>query len=348
MAVPSEDRSKYRKIVDQIAFSIHNGDMVSGELFLSRQEICDRYGISPVTAFKVQRELRELGYLNSSPGKEFIVNYPTLHEVAHSHELRKVRIIGTSSAIGDDCAFGGALVRGIREECKTQQLEFEREFIEQEGPPAVINCRRRLAPDEGLVLMLYSWLLPEVVALLLNNKIRSVIVNSVFPNRPAVLTDNFHGIGELLRNAAERGSRRILYAGGFSSSPVQINESERLEAFQIISARSGLQSEIDYSGNYHELIERIKKFRPDTILFCGDDPALHFRAKFLNFCGRNRPRILGFDDISMNEAGLETLTTYRIDCVEMGRCAVRQLLKGVGYFQVPVFERVKGQLVVRD
>jgi DNA-binding LacI/PurR family transcriptional regulator len=79
-----------------------------------------------------------------------------------------------------------------------------------------------------------------------------------------------------------------------------------------------------------------------------DDVALHFRRHYLPRCAPPAPWITGFDDSAAVEPGLESLTTFRLPCEDMGRLAVRQFLKPLNSFQQPLYERVRGTLVVRD
>ena len=108
-----------------------------------------------------------------------------------------------------------------------------------------------------------------------------------------------------------------------------------------------IEYKVDSTGNYHQLAKILDSFRPDTLMFTHDDPALHFRRHFLEKC-KCHPRVLGFDNIAATEDGIETLTTYGIDCVEMGRASVRKLFEPASLRSKPSFERVEGDIIVRD
>gem|GEM_PF-5680623 len=99
----------------------------------------------------------------------------------------------------------------------------------------ILNSNHNIADDEGLILFLHNGLLHEVMIPLLSYKIRSVIVNMLFPWRPSVLTDNHDGIYQLLRHLHEKKCRKVIYAARFSSSQSCVNENERLDAFLLKS-----------------------------------------------------------------------------------------------------------------
>ena len=83
--------------------------------------------------------------------------------------------------------------------------------------------------------------------------------------------------------------------------------------------RRSLRGTAIVSGNINDLLEIFKSpDAPTAIMFTGDDAALKFRRIAAGGKKRLRPLITGFDDIATEEEGLESLTTYHIECEKMG------------------------------
>ena len=61
------DKSKFRMIADQFRYMIRSGELVSGEKFHTRKELCSLYNISSMTAFHVQEELQKDGLITNVP-----------------------------------------------------------------------------------------------------------------------------------------------------------------------------------------------------------------------------------------------------------------------------------------
>ncbi len=341
--------NRYKHVLDLLAYKIINGELCAGQMFYPRKKICELFGISPMTAAKVQGELQERGLLSRVAGRGLFINsIKKIDELQHERAcLRKVRIIGSLNAIGPETVFGGRVVEGIRQRCAERELEFNIEYINNSMMDTeILNNRHNIEEDEGLVLFLHNGLLHEVMIPLLSYNIRSAIVNMQFPWRPSVLTDNYDGIYRLLQYLHGRKCRKIIYAARFSSSQSCINENERLAAFMQEAPRMGLETRTVVSGNFYDLLDEVRSFEPDAIMFSADDPALRFK----NIC-RDKisklPFLTGFDDIAAEEEGLAHLTTYRVDCEGLGAAAVDTLFEYTPKHQCPLHKRVKGKLIIR-
>ncbi len=69
-------------VSDQIVRAAHralaDGGLREGDLFPSMRALAQELRISPTTAFKVVRELKDLGFLVSRPGVGMVVRAPSL------------------------------------------------------------------------------------------------------------------------------------------------------------------------------------------------------------------------------------------------------------------------------
>ena len=102
-----KDKSKYRMIADMLKYQIECGELVSGSKFYTRQQLCELYAISPMTAFQVQRVLQERGLIANAPGVGFFVNRPEIMlQTRYTAPLKKVRMIGSPQAVGEGAGYG--------------------------------------------------------------------------------------------------------------------------------------------------------------------------------------------------------------------------------------------------
>lgn len=342
-----KDKSKYRMIADGLKYRIECGELVSGSKFYTRQQLCELFRISPMTAFQVQRTLQEKGLIAHAAGQGFFVNRPEV--VSRSRfpaPLKKVRMIGSPQAVGEQTGFGSRIVAGAKETCAENGLQFRLELVQVlENPAHVIDTSRHLDSDEGLILYLHEELLPEVVNLLLTPQVRAVLVNRTFPDMPAVLTDMRHAASETMRYLRSRNVKRILYAGQCSFWTRLQQESEFYEAFREFAA--DLSCDHDFSGSFYEIAERIRRTKPDAVVFSDDNAALHLRNHYLKGA-KFKPLLTGVGGFPVQEKGLASICTYREDAEELGRGAVRLLMRLDDRVKPPLFERVKGKLLYRS
>ena len=344
MAKKCRDNSKYRRVIDQCILEILDGTMVSGSKFYSRATLCERFGISAMTAHKVHRNLLECGFIASSPGNEFIVQGDGFIAPQGTEMLRKVRMIGDINAIGEHTKFGNSIVSGVRAECEKQRLTLNVDLVNVlNNPPGYLNMCHTLASDEGLIVMMHAELLPEIASLVFNPNARIVFIDDFMPGRSVILNDNRGGMKTLIRTALESGAEKLMFAGGFLYHYNSINTFERMEAFQEMTDELKIKRLINMTGNFNWIAEDALAFKPDVIFFAQDDPALHFRKTYLPDL-KLETRIFGFDHVAI-ESELETITTYAVDCIEMGRAAVRELLRPEMIYK-PLTHRIPGEIVI--
>jgi DNA-binding LacI/PurR family transcriptional regulator len=211
----------------------------------------------------------------------------------------------------------------------------------------VLNSKYQIEPDEGLLVFMHSGLLAEVFLLLLSPDIRSVVINRIFPDKASVMVDNRQGMYEIFNHLVDRKCRKVIFAGRFPESQSQVNESEHFNNFLHEVNIRNIEYSTVVSGNFNELLTITEQKNPDAIIFSGDDAALLFK-KLAQDRLKSIPYLVGFGDIAVREAGIESLTTYHIDCEAMGVAAVEQLLEHKDSFSKPLNRRVPGKLIIRE
>ncbi|MBO5990577.1 MAG: GntR family transcriptional regulator [Lentisphaeria bacterium] len=338
------DKSKFRMIADQFRYLIRSGELISGEKFSTRRELCLKFGISSMTAFHVQEELQKDGLITNVPGVGFFVSYTEIKQLPQSGSgLRKIRMIGSPQAVGKDAVFGSAIVEGAREICEKNSIAFELELVQVLNNPAhIINTSRRLEEDEALMVMLHGELLPEVVNLLLSPNVRAVTVFRSFPFKAAVLTDMRDVAQSYIDWLKRRAARRVLYVGQASRWSIPQHETE---LFEFLSERaSDFDFASDFSGNFRSVCEHIREFSPDAVVFSHSDAAVHLIENYDIPGLEKRPLISGFGHAV--EQGKERLldAVYYPDGKAMGRRAVEVLMLPDIAVRSPLWSKIKGNL----
>ncbi|MCK4982918.1 MAG: GntR family transcriptional regulator [Victivallaceae bacterium] len=340
---------KYITVRDDMLYQIRSGQLQSGERVASRREICEKYGISNMTAYKVQAELQKTGLTKIISGQGLFVNNTQLsnHAEDSNDKLKKVRIIGAKLAIGSQTVFGSRLITGMREQCDKSGLEFNIQYIDVSMPyTGILRNGYKVAPDEGLVFFSHSLLLPEIVLLLMAPKIRTVLINNFFQGSPSVFVDNRHGIHEIFDYVESKGCKKIFYAANLTASHNKFNENEHIECFKEEIFNRKLNGRVMASDNYNEVVKIVAEEKPEAVLFPSDTSALIFRRIFQKHLNE-MPLLIGFDNISDNEPGLESLTTYEINCKAMGIAAIELLQEFGNCNGIPFNRRIPGKMLIR-
>ncbi len=344
-----KDKSKYRMIADSLRDRIYSGELISGEKFYTRKQLCELYNISLMTAFNVQKLLQDDGLIFSEPGVGFFVNRPEMYRINHPSEpVRKIRMIGSPQAIGKEADFGSQLVKGVREACEKHDLTLNVELVQVlNNPMHIINTSRRLDADEALLVFLHDELLPEVVNLLLSPDVRAVTISRTFPDKPAVLCDIADVVRQILALCERKKVHKVLYAGQCNHWISLRHESVFFEMFERFIQDHDFEYETDFSGNFPQLVKHIKEYEPDAVIFSQDEGALRLRDKYFA-AGEKRPVFIGYGDYDAGGKAQKLRYTYWPDGAEMGRRAVEILLKPDINIRPSLYEYVAGKLIERD
>ena len=346
MTTVQENRSKFRHVLDELVMQIYNGALESGSPLYSRQELCRKYDLSPMTAHRVQSELQKLGLLTARPGQGFIIHAPRLIEPEGFAPLRRVVTIGGRNAIGPGTIHGERIMAGIAEECARNGLEHIIEYVNLlENRQGFINTRRQLKADEGLSLFLGPSLLPEVISLLLTPKLRVSLINESMPGHISVRCDIRHGVRTVLDVFKRSHCRRVILGAYFSSFHPGINESEFIETFEECCPELGLAFHVCISGNYHELVHICEEFHADAVFFSTEMSAHCFlRSCMPALSGKPLIAAIGPSITGQELPDDFGMIVYEPDLEEMGRASVRQLLEYKTPLQAVRNVRIRGTL----
>lgn len=327
MPTLTQDDKLHVKVADLIAQSISAGDYHPGEKLSPVRALCEQYGVSNRTAAKAVRELTDRGVLKSIPRKGTFVN--VVPAVVPSNQalppLSRVVLISDHNAFREG-SYGTEIIEEIFKRASVAGLGFRTELRTSQDVTEVISTPFSLKADEGAIVLAGNPNL-SMLALLGSNGHRRVLVDSVSPHAPAVLSDNRGGMRQLLAHLADLGHRRVVFASGYDPKPNPVNDNERREAFSTISSDLELAGEVVTRDKPEDFLDMLgNPNAPTAIMFGRDDPAIEFINAALER-GIEIPdkvSVTGFDDFSRRPCPIGLTTVHR-DRRAMGRVALETL-----------------------
>ena len=189
---------------------------------------------------------------------------------------------------------------------------------------------------DGVALICADFREPEIQELAYSN-LPVVTLDHVFHNRTAVLSDNMHGMMELVRYAYGKGHRKIAYIHGNDTA---VTES-RMTGFYKACEELQLTVPPEYirECEYHEPNScraatkelLVLKERPTCILFA-DDYAYIGGNRAIAEAGLKTPddiSVIGYDGIHMAKVVSPRLTTWEQNTKEIGKIAADKLIERI-------------------
>lgn len=174
---------------------------------------------------------------------------------------------------------------------------------------------------------------------------------------PVIAIENQEGAAMLIDHLIEAHSRRrILYLRGPEGHEDSVWRERgyrgALEAHGIefdagLIAAGGFDDEEAF-GSIQQLLEKGLDF---DAVFAGDDDAAIGAMRALKLAGRVVPRdvaVVGFDDVPFARYLSPALTTVRAPIEQVGREAVRQLVRLIGGQQAEALTLMRTELVIRE
>ena len=244
--------------------------------------------------------------------------------------------------------FTEEFLEGVRRRAETHALDLHIVQVKAQTLTAEVFTAHPVSHDSGYIAVSTGVGIHFAAgALLFSPAVKSALIDYITPNSSCVVADNFDGMGKLVGHAVAKGCRRLVFVPDrHYTGPLNANEREL--AFRLETLRLGLEGTVLKSGNLNDLTAALREAEtPTAVFFPQDVPALRCKNVLRSAGLRHQPLVLGFDDFSPSEKGLEQLTTLRVDRAGMGAAAV-DLLQAPNYdSNHPVIIRVPGELVVR-
>lgn len=318
--------SVYAQIASEIIDKINKGFFANDNKLPSRNDICIKYNVSDMTAWKVHNELERLGAAYKVRGEGiYACHKPAATdkpELSFLCPVKKVVFFSYKQFVSNSGHCENKIHQGVQTRAFELGLSIRTEFFSSETKGSF-----QISEDEGLIIPYNSgceWLLPMME----RKRIRSVIINNYFSEAYSILNDNYSGISQLLDYLESQKCRNIILATKHFNSLGMANLSERTYAFENECKRRRLKHKVLTNGNFNELIEIVKcANKPDAVMFTSDDPAMKFREMLLKEKTEKLPIITGFDNLSP-ETGTDNVdvTTIKVDYEGMGAAAVDLML----------------------
>ncbi len=225
----------------------------------------------------------------------------------------------------------------------------------------VETARRRLGEHntDGLLVFTHS-LAPRELQRLHNLNFPMVLLHQTPPvslNIPVIAIENKDGAAVLIDHLIERhGRRRIVYLRGPQGHEDSVwrerGYREALEAHNIpfdegLIASGGFDDEEAFAAMQELLADGVAF----DAVFAGDDDAAIGAMRALKLAGRLIPQevaVVGFDDVTFARYLSPALTTVRAPIEQVGREAVRQLVRLMNGGQAEALTLMRTELVIRE
>lgn len=195
----------------------------------------------------------------------------------------------------------------------------------------------------------------EEVRELVQSDIPVVTIDYIFNNRTCILSDNIHGMEQLVSYIIQCGHKKIAYIHGADSFVTR----NRLNSFYRTMRRFGIEAESRYikEGVYHapDVSARLTKEllsmedRPTCIIY-PDDFSCIGGINVIRSHGLSIPEgvsVVGYDGQRIARVIDPKITTYRQNTEEIGRVAAAKLIEQIEQPDLSLIERVdvQGELV---
>lgn len=217
------------------------------------------------------------------------------------------------------------------------------------------HCKYRNV--DGVIIACVNFNDPSVQELI-NSEIPVVTIDYVTNNKLSVISDNKHGMTELVDFIYYKGHRKIAYIYGEDSFVTSV----RLKAYFDSLLEHGVDINNNYvvQAKYHdfEATEAITKQLlqlkdPPTCLILPDDYSAIGAINAIDAMKLEMPddiSIAGYDGVYFSRALRPRLTTLKQDTEKIGKAAAKQLISAIKK-EIPVFGQpvvIKGSLWVGE
>ena len=281
----------------------------------------NKRGVSRETAEAVLKLARENGYLTKNTIKNI-----------------KLVTYSDSGEVFSDSPFFSVLMESVENEGRKSGYDTTIFNLYRRKPDYEQKLQQILSDTSSAILLMGTELNEEDAKSFLDAPVPLVLLDCWFDNLSfnAVLMNNEDSVGQAVNYLVSQGHTQIGYLRG----SVRIrNFISRGRGYRRALETQGLPVEEKYmldlrpsiAGAYHEMNRILKEGRQMPTAFIADNDMIALGAmQALQKNGYRIPEdisIIGFDDISFCEVFLPHLTTVSVHKKEMGRLAVKQLIK---------------------
>jgi len=306
----------------------------------------NKVGVSDETRMKVLTVADSLGYLDQMKGSE------------KKKHLSSICVM-LEEKVFKDTRFYPKVILGIENEAKKNKFDTIINFINRDKYDIPLSIERGKA--EGILVL--GHISDDFLKLLKSYKIPIVLIDYASSSvvTGAVMTQNYDGAYMAVEYLIQCGHKSIGFLGDIN---IARSFYERWLGFLDALKNNNIPCEMEYcftenierivlENDFQALTDRLKNIkRYPAAWFCANDSTAFVLINALKALGKKVPEdvsVIGFDDIDICSMTEPRLTTMRIEKVEMGATAVRELLSKVqnpDYIQRHI--RLPVRLVERD
>ncbi|MBQ7721481.1 MAG: substrate-binding domain-containing protein [Kiritimatiellae bacterium] len=348
--------AKYREVSNALRKEILAGKYAPGSRFPSLKMLCRRFGVSYLTAVKVQKSLKELGLVKSRNG-------------AGTFVARRLTSIGLIVPMLKQSEIYPPICQEFSRLCLEKGVSIDFADISairsDKVHPVVVAAARRMASGgvSGVVFHPVDFgddaakTNREVLRIFKAADIPVVILDTDMAAEPGedrfdfVGVDNFE-IGRFAgRHVIERGAKKVAFVAYADMSD---NVRRRLDGLlAAIAQKRGARFAGDsiYLRDYAALADKWRRRPPDAVV-CSSDIAAANVLKLLRRIGKRCPQdilVTGVNDVELATLVSPTITTVRQPCAELAAATLETLF---WRFDNPDKEKrrlmVAAELVVRE
>lgn len=230
--MPDAPVPAYYRIKQALLDEIQRGEYVAGRAFITERAICERFGVSRITAVRALNELVQEGVLNRQRGRGTFVGSATQTLTRESSPTRLVA--GIFNHLQGQHVM--SIIRGIEHTCR--ELNYQLMLFDSAGSAETEahNLDRALsAQAQGIVAFPVNSIANVVNYADTRSKIPVVLVDRYFPDLSidAVVPDNFNAGLALTTRLIADGHRHIAFiSDGTASTAVQDRHTGYRQAFR--------------------------------------------------------------------------------------------------------------------
>lgn len=295
----------------------------------------------------IKETAKKMGYYPNSAARAL--------KTKRSYNIGILFVDGTNSGITHD--FFSQILEQFKDavEQKGYDIAFVNRYIGENSMSYLEHCRYRAF--DGVLIACIDFNQPQVLELV-ESDIPTVTIDHLYPGHASVMSDNEHGMEDLLSHITAKGHKKIAYIFGQDCTVT----SNRLISFREFMASKNLPVNEDYllQGKYNDvdkaaaLTEQLMNMPdpPTCIVYCDDVACIGGMSK-LNEMGLKVPQdiaVAGYDGVKVSQMVYPKLTTIKQDVEGMGKEAARkmiELIEGKGEKKEEII-RLKSNLIVGE
>ncbi|HET8841584.1 MAG TPA: LacI family DNA-binding transcriptional regulator [Ktedonobacteraceae bacterium] len=328
---------------------------------VSQRNIAQQAGVSTST---VSRVLNNVDGISDELREHVLKVAATLgyHHPTTPGKLERLHLFTTSFAsMTAPHTFHPSILDGVAAECRQSGIVLNYSVVEQSpAERTAILSQARNQPETGILLMSIDD--QALIEGLLALKVPVSLINTDYRNLPidTFLPDNFTSGLLATRHLIELGHRQILHM----NEPVKKRRStlqQRLNGYQTALEETGiafdpalvLESPLRVDDAHAAMRTWLNTHRTAfSAIFCANDASAIGVMRALQEAGKRVPEdvsIIGYDDTPAAALLTPSLTTFHIDCEEMGQLAVQRMVyRALKPEAAPIRVEIASQLVVRQ